>query len=149
MTSERAETCTAVSTATLDANVSSSVLFDVTNNTAVGRVWSLPDHPVYIIIVIGIISVMGVLSNSAVLAVLLQKKHRKLAANLYLVNLAVGTYVLSCLVLSCRVLSCEKYWQTLLRSQTVTAGAHGVIKSKCVEANLNIMWLYNSGYFVW
>ena len=108
MTSERAEPCTVVSTSALYTNVTSSV-FDVIDNetvTAIGRVWSMPAQPVYVNAVIGIISVLGVLSNSAVLAILLQKKHRKLAANLYLVNLAVGMYVWSCVVLCCVVLCC-------------------------------------------
>ena len=45
---------------------------------------------------------------------------------------------LSCLVLSCLVLSCLVYWPTLQLSQTVRDGAHGLVYSKCVKANLNL-----------
>ena len=31
-----------------------------------------------------------------------------------------------------------KYWPTFLRSQAVRAGAHGLVLSKCVKANLNV-----------
>ena len=35
------------------------------------------------------------------------------------------------------VLSCEWNWPTLIRSQTVRAGAHGVILLKHVKGNFN------------
>ena len=45
-----------------------------------------------LIIGLTIIGVFGVLSNVAVLAVLLQKGNRKLATNCYLINIAIGEY---------------------------------------------------------
>ena len=38
---------------------------------------------------------------------------------------------------TCVVLSCENYLPTLLISQTVRTGVHGVITSKCVKTNFN------------
>ena len=46
--------------------------------------------------------------------------------------------VLYCLVVCCVVLSCLVYWPSLLWSQTVRGGAHGLVYSKCVKANLNL-----------
>ena len=37
-----------------------------------------------------------------------------------------------------QVLSCLMYWPTLQWSQTVRDGAHGLVLSKCVKANLNL-----------
>ena len=45
-----------------------------------------------IIVALAIIGVFGVLSNVAVLAVLLQKRNRKLATNRYLINIAISEY---------------------------------------------------------
>ena len=50
----------------------------------------------------------------------------------------------SLLVGSCLVLG--KYWPTILRSQTVRAGAHCLVESKCVKAKFEFLWFFHSGY---
>ena len=60
------------------------------NNAVSGQIPYSSDTNLYIDVMLGFLGIMGVLSNVAVLWVLFQKKHRKLAANLYLVNLAIG-----------------------------------------------------------
>ena len=48
---------------------------------------------VHVGVVLALFAVMAVMSNVVVLGILLQKKHRREAANLYLVNLAIGRSV--------------------------------------------------------
>ena len=64
------------------------------NDTASRRIPYSSDTNLYLDIMLGFLATMGVLSNAAVLGVLFQKKHRKLAANLYLVNLAIGRSII-------------------------------------------------------
>ena len=61
---------------------------DVGNATSLGR--GIPSPNFYLITTLAIIGIAGVLSNVAVLAVLFQKENRKLAANRFLINIAIG-----------------------------------------------------------
>ena len=68
------------------------------NTTVVGNVTSLshgmPPPTLYVIVTMAIISIAGVLSNVAVLAVLFKKENRKLAVNRFLINIAISEYSL-------------------------------------------------------
>ena len=61
---------------------------DVGNATSLGR--GMPSPNFKDITTLAIISIFGVLSNVAVLAVLFKKENRKLAANRYLSNIAIS-----------------------------------------------------------
>ncbi|KAI0220019.1 hypothetical protein LSAT2_028450 [Lamellibrachia satsuma] len=68
---------------------------DVGNTTSLGR--GMPSPNFYLITTMAIISIDTVLSNVAVLAVLFQKENIKLAANRYLINIAIiGSTTPSC-----------------------------------------------------
>ena len=70
---------------------SSTYLYNFTGNDTMGYGGQRPSQAyVYIDVLLGLFGTMGILSNVAVLGILLQKKHRREAANLYLVNLAIG-----------------------------------------------------------
>ena len=66
---------------------------DVGNATSLGR--GMPSPNVYLITTLVTIGIAGVLLNVPVLAVLFKKENRKLAANRYLINLAISESTLS------------------------------------------------------
>ncbi|KAI0212089.1 hypothetical protein LSAT2_003020, partial [Lamellibrachia satsuma] len=63
----------------------------VGNATSLGRGMSPPQYDT--IAALTIVGVFGILSNVAVLAVLLQKRNRKLETNRYLTNIAISESV--------------------------------------------------------
>ena len=70
---------------------SSTLLYNFNSSDTAGHGAQRSSHAhVFTDVLLGSFGAMGVLSNIAVLGILLQKKHRREAANLYLVNLAIG-----------------------------------------------------------
>ncbi|KAI0235228.1 hypothetical protein LSAT2_014295 [Lamellibrachia satsuma] len=67
---------------------------DVDNTTSLGR--GMPSPNFYVITALTTIGIAGVLSNVAVLAVLFKKENRKLAANRFLINIAISDILMSC-----------------------------------------------------
>ncbi|KAI0231618.1 hypothetical protein LSAT2_018024 [Lamellibrachia satsuma] len=67
---------------------------DVGNATSLGR--GMPSPNFCLIATMAIITIASVLSNVAVLAVLFKKENRKLAANLFLINIAISDILMSC-----------------------------------------------------
>ncbi|KAI0235227.1 hypothetical protein LSAT2_014294, partial [Lamellibrachia satsuma] len=70
---------------------------DVGKATSLGR--GMPSPKIDIIATLASFGTTGVLLNVAVLAVLFKKENRKLAANSYLINIAISDILMSCFVL--------------------------------------------------
>ena len=79
---------TTLATEFRNASYQSGNKTDVGNATSLGR--GMPSPNYYLITTFVIIGIAGVLSNVAVLAVLFQKENRKLAANRFLINIAIS-----------------------------------------------------------